>query len=465
MTLQLTLLLAYLIGIIVFGLIVSRQVRHASAFLVAGRNLGPGLIFSTFLAANIGAGSTVGAAGIGYEFGLSAWWWVGSAGIGSLILANTVGPKIWKLAKRHDLQTMGDFLDLRYNAAVRGIVASLIWVGTLAILAAQLIAISRILEIILGWSKWQGCLVGGVVVMIYFGAGGFAAAARVNVVQLAFMLVGFLLAIPFALEGSGGWAGLSQTLSTTRDPSYLSVTGVGARGVFGYLVLLVPAFIVSPGLIQKVYGARNERAARIGINLNAIGLLLFAFVPVLFGMIAYANFPGLDDRELALPLVLVELLPVGIGVLALAAILSAELSSCDAILFMLSTSLSIDLYKRFLNPNASEKRLLTMSRGAAVAGGMLAILLATLLPSIIDGLTIFYGLLGVALFVPTLVGLYSSVPTAATALWTIVLSVGITVIVYVWTEGAGVGILTPYAIGIICALAWTFVRMWTTDSA
>ena len=146
--------------------------------------------------------------------------------------------------------------------------------------------------------------------MIYFGAGGFSAAARVNAVQLAFMLVGFLLAIPFALEGSGGWAGLSQTLSTTRDPSYLSVTGVGARGVFGYLVLLVPAFIVSPGLIQKVYGARDERAARIGINLNAIGLLLFAIVPVLFGMIAYANFPSLDDPELALPLVLVELLPV-----------------------------------------------------------------------------------------------------------------------------------------------------------
>ena len=132
---------------------------------------------------------------------------------------------------------------------------------------------------------------------------------------------------------------------------------------------------------------------------------------------------------------------------------------------MLSTSLSVDLYKRFLNPNASDECLLTMSRGAAVLGGVLAILLATLLPSIIDGLTIFYGLLGVALFVPTLAGLYSSVPKAATALWTIVLSVGITVIVYVWTEGEGVGILTPYAIGIICALAWTFLRMWTTDSA
>lgn len=462
MSLQLTLLIAYLIGIIVFGLVVSRTVRHASDFLVAGRNLGPGLIFATFLAANIGAGSTVGAAGIGYELSLSAWWWVGCAGIGSLILANFVGPAIWRIAKQHDLHTMGDFLDLRYNRAVRGVVASLLWVGTLAILAVQLIAISRILEIVVGWPKWQGCVVGGIVVMAYFTAGGLSTAARVNAVQLVFMLVGFLVAIPFALEASGGWAALGETLSSNRDPSYSSMTGVGPRGILAYIVLLVPAFIVSPGLIQKLCGARDERAVRIGINLNAIGLGLFAFVPVFFGMVAYANFPALADPELALPQVMVELLPSGVGALALAAILSAELSSSDAILFMLSTSLSVDLYKRFLKPDASERRLLQVSRGAAVAGGLLAVALAIALPSIIQGLTIFYGLLGVALFVPTLAGLYSKVPKAGTALWTVIGSVSITVVVYLWTDGTGMGILTPYAIGIICAIALTLAR-WNHD--
>ncbi len=462
MTLQLTLLIAYLIGIIVFGLVVSRKVRSAADFLVAGRNLGPGLIFTTFLAANIGAGSTVGAAGIGYQLGLSAWWWVGCAGIGSLILANFVGPAIWRIAKQHDLHTMGDFLDHRYNRAVRGIVASLLWVGTLAILAVQLIAISRILEIVVGWPKWQGCVIGGVVVMVYFTAGGLSTAARVNAVQLVFMLVGFLVAIPFTLEASGGWAALGETLSSTRDPSYSSLNGVGPRGILAYLVLLVPAFIVSPGLIQKLYGARDERAVRIGINLNALGLLLFAFVPAFFGMVAYANFPALTDPELALPQVMVELLPAGVGALALAAILSAELSSSDAILFMLSTSLSVDLYKRFLKPDAGERQLLQVSRGAALTGGLMAIALAIVLPSIIQGLTIFYGLLGVALFVPTLAGLYSKVPKAGTALWTVVGSVSITVVVYVWTDGAGIGILTPYAIGIICAIALTFAR-WNHD--
>ena len=55
------------------------------------------------MAANIGAGSTVGAAGLGYRDGLSAWWWVGSAAIGSLILAFPVGPRIRPIAAEHNL--------------------------------------------------------------------------------------------------------------------------------------------------------------------------------------------------------------------------------------------------------------------------------------------------------------------------------------------------------------------------
>src|SRR5213592_4029190 len=95
---QLAALIIYSVLFIGFGLLISRRVKNADDFLVAGRRLGPGLLATTFLAANIGAGSTVGAAGLGYAFGWSAWWWVGSAGIGSFILANTVGPKIWTLA-------------------------------------------------------------------------------------------------------------------------------------------------------------------------------------------------------------------------------------------------------------------------------------------------------------------------------------------------------------------------------
>src|SRR5215468_11668908 len=215
MNYQVAVLIAYSVLLVAFGLLISRSVKKADDFLVAGRTLGSGLLATTFLAANIGAGSTVGATGLGYVYGFGAWWWVGSAGIGSFILANTVGPKIWKLAKSHGWRTVGDFLDHRYNRSVRGVIAVLLWFGTLMILAGQLIAISQILEVVASVPKWQGCVIGGIVVTAYFAAGGLLSSAWVNLIQLCVKFTGFLLAVPFAIAAVGGWRSLQPAIETS----------------------------------------------------------------------------------------------------------------------------------------------------------------------------------------------------------------------------------------------------------
>ena len=436
MNLQVAVLIAYSALLIGFGLFISRRVKKADDFLVAGRSLGPGLLATTFLAANIGAGSTVGATGLGYVYGLGAWWWVGCAGIGSMILANTVGPKIWTLAAKHGWHTVGDFLDYRYNRSVRGLIAVLLWFGTLMILAGQLIAISQILQVVAGLEKWKGCLIGGIVVTSYFAAGGLLSSAWVNLIQLTVKFAGFLLAIPFGLAAAGGWQALQPALDASSS--------LGARGVLSYVAILVPSFIISPGLIQKLYGARDEHVVRIGVSWNAFGLMAFAFVPAILGVIAHSRFPELANRELALPTVMTKLMPPWLGLLTLAAVFSAEVSTSDAILFMLSSSLSIDLYKTFLRPAAPDRNLLFVGRLAAIAGAFCGVLLAIVLPSIIAALQIFYTLMAVALSAPLIVGLYSSRPTAARAIVAIATSVAITAV----TQSAPIGILAAFVIMI-----------------
>src|SRR5262249_56846440 len=115
-SLHLAVLSVYSLGLMALGLWIGRRVRGTSDFFVGGRELGPGLIFSTMLAANIGAGSTVGATAIGYAGGIAAWWWVGSAAVGQALLALWVGPAIRRVAAAHDLRTVGDYLEFRYNA-------------------------------------------------------------------------------------------------------------------------------------------------------------------------------------------------------------------------------------------------------------------------------------------------------------------------------------------------------------
>jgi len=450
MNLHLVLLLAYSALQVALGLWIGRRVKSAGDFFVAGRGLGPGLIFATFVAANIGAGSTVGAAGLGYRDGLSAWWWVGSAGIGSLVLGLTVGPRIRRLAAAHDLRTVGDFLEYRYARPVRGIIAGLLWVGTLAILAGQLIAMSEILNAVAGLPKWAGCLIGGAVATTYFTAGGLLTSAWVNLVQVTVKLLGFSLALILVLSRVGGVSGIQA--ATAGDLGYWNFWSGGASG-WRYLALLAPAFIVSPGLLQKVYGARDDRAVRIGVVGNAIVLLLFAFIPPILGMAARTLHPDLPRHEQALPTLLARDLPPLVGSLGLAAVFSAEVSSADAILFMLATSLSQDLYRRFLRPGASDAAVLRVARVAAVTGGVLGVGLAIVAPTVIDALSIFYSLVSVSLFVPVLAGLYLRKAGTPEALAAIGSGIAGLAAAQLGTGGRGLGPLPPVLVGLLAAAA------------
>ena len=229
MSFHLVLLVVYSVGVVTLGLWTARLVRHSSDFFVAGRTLGPGLLFATMLAANIGAGSTVGAAGVAYRDGISAWWWVGSAGLASLLFATTIAPRLWRLAKTHQFYTTGDYLEYRYDGRVRAVIALDTCFGSLALLAGQLIAGAAILNVVAGIPRWAGALIGGVVMTIYFSAGGLLGSAWVNSLQLVVMVAGFLAALPYVL-GPGGFAGLTASAQAPRGSAISSTRAVPCQG-------------------------------------------------------------------------------------------------------------------------------------------------------------------------------------------------------------------------------------------
>jgi len=218
--------------------------------------------------------------------------------------------------------------------------------------------------------------------------------------------------------------------------------------VFSYAALLVPSFLVSPGLIQKLFGARDERAVRRGVGVQGACLLVYSLLPVILGMAALARFPHLDNRELALPTVMLELLPGWLGGLLLAAVFSAEAGAADAVLFMLSTSLVRDLLPVWRKKTVSDGELLRLTRLTAAAAGSAAILLAIWLPSVLDALTVFYTLLSVALTAPLLAGLYSRRPAAPTALAAIAAAVPAAAAAHLLSRGRGWGGVSPAGLGI-----------------
>lgn len=415
MNIHLLLLTVYSVGVVALGLWLARLVRGSRDFFVGGRTLGPGLMLSTMLAANIGAASTVGVAGAAYRDGISAWWWVGSAGIGSLLFALTVAPGLWRLAKVHDFYTTGDYLEHRYGGSVRLVLSIVISLAALILLAGQLLAGATILKVVIGLPLWAGALIAGGIMTAYFSAGGLLGSAWVNSVQLVVMLSGFLLALPFVLERSGG---LSGVMHAPPDAPWfadlLHSTGPGSGWMF--LVLTGPSFLISPGLIQKAYGARSIRALRIGIGLNGVVLMVFALLPVVFGMAARTALPGIVNPNDVLPTFLMTQLPVWLGALALAAVFSTEVDTSDTILFMLSTSISRDIYQRHIHPGAGDAELLRVARGAAILGGAAGVALSLVVGTVLGAVTIFYQVIVVSFFVPIVGGLYVKRAHAASAL-------------------------------------------------
>lgn len=457
MTLSFALLIAYAALFIVLGVWIGRRAKTAD-FFVGGRGFGPGLIFSTFLAANIGASSTVGATSLGFAEGLSAWWWNGSAGIGSLILAFSVGPRMWREATAHGDLTVGDFLERRYGRAVRGMVALLIWLGTLAILAAQLLGVAAVLAVAGGFSILTGCAIGALVTVMYFVAGGLLSSAWVNLVQLVVILAGFAVALPYAVAHAGGWQAIRGVGGLDTDLWFSSGPGSGWRLLF----LLGPAFIVSPGLLQKAYGARDERAVQRGIALNGVVLLIFACAPAVIGLAAHTTYPSLERPDLALPTMVVAALPGSIGIVALAAVFSAEVSSADAVLFMLATSASRDLYRGFVRPNANDDELLRVARIAAIVGGVCGIGVAMAYGSVRAAVGVFYAILTVTLFVPVVGGLYVRDAGRREGLASISAGASVFAFTQVLTAGRGYGVLSPTLAGMIAsAVAFSAVHAVT----
>ena len=143
--------------------------------------------------------------------------------------------------------------------------------------------------------------------------------------QLAVKLVGFALVTPMAMALAGGWEAI------TADPSRLDLFAGGSpQSGWRLLFFLAPAFVVSPGLMQKALGARDDAAVTTGMALNGVALIVFAALPTIIGMSARTHVPGhqpgpgvCDDGGALTPV---------FGALALAAVFSAEASAADAVL-------------------------------------------------------------------------------------------------------------------------------------
>ena len=419
----------YMVGLLALGYWGYQRSGTLDDYLVAGRQIPLWMYVPVMSAVILGGASTIGGAGLGYESGISGAWLVVMLGLGLIVLGVLISTPLANLRA----YTLGEVLERRFDKYSGTVGAVIAGIYALTIAITQTIAIGKVLSALLGFEQTLMIIAAGLIVIIYTTLGGMWTVTLTDFVQWVIMTIGlFLLALPLGLAEVGGIAGLRAEL----NPSMFSLTGIGLNTIFTYFLLYFLGIIIGQDIWQRVFTARDSDVARTGTIAAGIYSIIYGVTTAFLGMIALVLLPNIADPELALPRMVLSVVPVGLSGLILAGFISAMMSTADSALLASSTLLTNDIYKRFLHPDADDQRYTQVSRVLVLVLGAVMIYAAVAIGNVVNALTLAYDLLTGCIFVPIFGAFFWKRATWQGAVSSITLS-GLVVIIALWRYGFG----------------------------
>ncbi|MEQ8424453.1 MAG: sodium:solute symporter family protein, partial [Cyclobacteriaceae bacterium] len=232
-----------------------------------------------------------------------------------------------------------------------------------------------------------------------------------DTVQWIILLSGLMfLGFPFAYYKLGGW----EVIKSQLPESHFSLTNVSVTTIINWAFTIIPIWFIAMTLYQRVFASPNVKEAKRAFFIAGVfEYPLMAFVGVGLGMLARVAYPE-SDSEMALPLMLNYVLPVGVSGFLLASYFSAVMSTADSCLIASSGNFTNDIIVRFFKRKLPDKSVIRLSQLITLVVGVLALVLASSFTSVLDIVLQAYGFMVSGLLVPTLVA-YFSTKTDATA--------------------------------------------------
>ncbi len=395
-------------------------VKNEADFLVAGRKLPWYVLVSTLLCSWIGAGSLFAGAENATRIGFAALWQPAGGWVG-LILIFTIAGR----ARRFAQYTVPDLLENRYNTAARVLATVAIVIAYTMITSYQMKAGGDILHLIFPELDRMRAMYMVAAFVIAFTAGaGMASVAYLDLVIGALVTAIVLYAFPVLLHGAGGWAGVRHALPASRFEVLGGITFGRALGLMIPTTLLL---IGNQGMYQKFFSARSERDAKIAAGGWIVSTLVLETVIIAIAVVGSSMFHPEQAREI-IPYTARHGLPRLAGALLLGGIFAKLISTANNYLFSPATNLIHDVYQRFIDPHASERRNLIVSRLVVVALGIYAVLQATQFESILSASLYAYTVYGAAVTPAVMAVFFWKRATTAGAVSSIALGTAITVL-------------------------------------
>jgi SSS family solute:Na+ symporter len=449
---------AYAILILGVGLWVSRDKpgheKNAEDYFLASKSLPWWAIGTSLIAANISAEQFIGMSGSGFALGIAIASYEWMAALTLLI----VGKYFLPIFIEKGLYTIPEFVEKRFSTNLKTILA-VFWLALYVFvnLASVLYLGGLAIETIMGVDMMYAIIGLALFAAAYSLYGGLSAVAWTDVIQVVFLVLGGLITTYLALNtvsgGEGVLAGFSKVWEAAPDKfhmileesndNYVNLPGIWVL-VGGLWVANLYYWGFNQYIIQRTLAAKSLKESQKGILLAAFLKLVIPLIVVVPGIAAYVmvndpdimanlgsagmlNTPSVEQADKAYPWLL-QFLPTGLKGVAFAALSAAVVSSLASMLNSTSTIFTMDIYKQYINKNASDKKTVNVGRISGGVALVIAVIVAPLLGNIDQAFQFiqeYTGLVSPGILAVFMLGLFWKKTTNNAAIWGAVLSIPI----------------------------------------
>ena len=452
----------YLLVMLFIGWWSSKKISSNTDFMVAGRRLGPFLMAGTLAATEIGGGSSLGVVQQGMQnHGISAAWYIITMGFAFVILT-FLAPKF----RAATVKTVPEYFRRRYGKSAGLITAIIMLLPLIGLTAGQFIASSVILSTMLGISYKTAVIIVALVVTIYSIMGGLWSVTLTDFIQVFLIIIGMIIAVPFAMNLAGGW---SNVVANVPAETFDMFKGYSPMAVVSLTIMYVATFTVGQEAVSRYYAARDGKAAKQGSILAAIINFIYAFIPAILGIITLAlinmgKFNAEDFADVgaryALPVLAMEAMPAVICGLLFAGIISATMSSSDSDLLGAGSIFANDIYRAVLKPDASSEEVMKVTKIVMAVVGVVSMFIALFNTSSLVTLLMFcFTLRAAGAFFPYVLGHYWNGASLAGTIASLIS--GSVVVVYLEKISGsmlfGMKVSQPIIPGLVVALVFFLV--------
>lgn len=396
----------YMLGVLWIGVHHFLRNKNKDDYYVGGRKMGATHVGLSIVATDVGGGFSIGLGGVGFVMGLAGSWLLFTGLVGAWLCAVLTIPRIKKLDDRFGFLTYPDFLRHRYNAKVAWLAALISGVGYMGFTGAQMLAGAKLASgTFMTEAPWGmnplmfSLIIIAVITVLYTVIGGLKAVIYTDTIQWIVLLVGLIfVTIPVTLYKIGGFAALKANLPA----SHFSLANISLSTFINWMVTIIPIWFIGMTLYQRVYACEDVKTAKRAWYIAGVfEYPIMAFSGVLLGMCARVVFPDAQP-EMGLPMLIRDILPIGVTGIVIAAYFSAIMSTADSCLMAASGNLVNDMLESGIGIKLGDRGSMRLSMLATLVIGLAAVLLAACFNTVLNAILYAYSFMVSGLFIPTL---------------------------------------------------------------